>query len=292
MTTRMNFHTLAKQQQMAATHQRQADEATRATALTAKALANEGKHADMFAAAHCQGMAAAERQSQEDKAACWEKRSALRAPALVWTQAAVACWERRSALHAPAPTWAKTEAERPRTLAEAADYDEAKCASAFAAANCQAKAEADRQTQAVLAEQQQQTDKATRARAVAKEAQQMVEGAKCAQHAQVLAPSEPSQAPGCTDLASNNTTTSLTNSPMAKPSLATQPPQDEVSVYTVASKTDSSKPSLAATTPMAGGTRSYLVAVAPTTGLCAPAPAFTPVGVTRGDKYTRSGADG
>jgi hypothetical protein len=68
---------------MAAVHQRQADEATSATALAATALADEGKHADMFAAAHHQAMAAAEPQLQEDKAACRERGSALRAPAPV-----------------------------------------------------------------------------------------------------------------------------------------------------------------------------------------------------------------
>ena len=146
--------------------------------------------------------------------------------------------------------------------------------------------------QAVLAEQQRQADKATRTCVVANEARQEVKGPKCNQCAWVLAPSEPSQAPGGTDLVPNNTMTSLTNSPTAKPSPATRPPQDEVSVYTVASKTDSSKPSSATTTPTARGTRSYLAAIAPTTGLCAQAPAFTPMGATRGDKYTRSGADG
>ncbi len=144
--------------------------------------------------------------------------------------------------------------------------------------------------QAVLAEQQRQADEATGARAVANEAQQEVKGAKCNQHAWVLDPSEPSQALGGMDLAPNNTMTSLTNSPTAEPSPATRPPQDEVSVYTVASKTNSLKPYLAATTPTAGGTCSYLAAIAPATGLCAPAPAFTPVGGTRGDK--RSRADG
>jgi hypothetical protein len=144
----------------------------------------------------------------------------------------------------------------------------------------------------MLAEQQHQADKATRACAVANKARQEVKGAKCAQRAWVLPPSKSSQALGGTDLASVNTMTSSTNSPMAEPSPATQPPQDEVSVYTVASKTDSSKPTSATMTPTAGGTRSYLAAVAPMTGLCGPAPAFTPVGATRGDECTRSGADG
>ncbi len=47
------------------------------------------------------------------------------------------------------------------------------------------------QAQAVLAEQQRQADKATRARAVTNETRQEVEGAKCTQHAWVLAPSKP-----------------------------------------------------------------------------------------------------
>jgi hypothetical protein len=181
-TVRMTFHALAKQQQTTAAHQHQADEATRATALAAKTLANEGERADMFAAAHCQAMATAECQSQEDKAACRKKGSALRAPAPVRTQAAAACQERGSALCTPAPAWAKTEAERPWTLAEAAGYDGAKCVSAFTATNCRAEAKADRQAQAVLAEQQHQADEATHAHAVANEAQQEVKGAKCAQH--------------------------------------------------------------------------------------------------------------
>jgi hypothetical protein len=118
---------------MAAAHQRQADKATCATASAAKALANEGKRADIFTMAHCQAIAGAERQPQEDKVACREKGSALRAPALVQAQAAAACQKRGSALCAPAPAWAKTVAERPRTPAEAAGHDEAEHASAFAA---------------------------------------------------------------------------------------------------------------------------------------------------------------
>jgi hypothetical protein len=268
-----------------------------ATALAAKELADEGERADMFAAAHCQAIAAAEPQLQEDKAACREKGSALRAPAPVRAQATADRQERGSALRAPAPAWAKTEAGHPRTPAEAAGYDEAKCASV---SNCQAEAKADRQTQAVLAEQQRaqailaeqqrQADKATCTCAVANKAQQEVKGAKCNQRAWVLAPSKPSQALSGTDLVPDNTMMSLTNSPTAEPSPATRPPQDEVSVYTVAFKTNSLKPYLATTTPTAGGTCSYLAAVAPATGLRAPAPAFTPVGATLGNK--RSGADG
>ncbi len=102
-------------------------------------------------------------------------------------QAEVAHWKKGSALCAPAPAWAKMEAEHPRMPAEATSHDEAKRASAFAAANPQAKAKADHQAQAMLAEQQHQADKATGNRAVANEARQEVKGAKCAQHAWVLA---------------------------------------------------------------------------------------------------------
>jgi hypothetical protein len=137
---RTTSHALAEQQQTAAAHQRQADKATRATALAAKALADEGECADIFAVAHCQAMASGECQSQEDEAACRERGSALRAPAPVWAQAASDCQERGSALHAPAPAWAKSEARHPRTPAEVAGYDEAKRASA---SNRRAEAKAD-----------------------------------------------------------------------------------------------------------------------------------------------------
>ncbi len=110
------------------------------------------------------------------------------------SQAEVAWRKKGSALHAPAPAWAKTEAERPRMPAEATGHDEAKCASAFAAANRRAKAKADCQAQAVLAEQQLQADEATCAHDVANDARQEVEGAECAQRARVLAEAKRSTA--------------------------------------------------------------------------------------------------
>ncbi len=95
-------------------------------------------------------------------------------------------------------------------------------------------------------------------------------------------PSGTSPAPSGMDLASDPTTTSTMICLPAEASSATQPPQaqDAVSVYTVTSSTDSSKPSSAAMTPTTTGTCSYLNAVSPASGLCVAAPAFTPVGVT------------
>jgi hypothetical protein len=107
-------------------------------------------------------------------------------------------------------------------------------------------------------------------------------------------PSGTSPASSGTDLASDPTIMSMTICLPAEASLATQPPQaqDAVLVYTITSLTDLSKPSSAATTPTTAGTRSYLKAVSPASGLCVAAPAFTPVGVHLVDRYTRLGAEG
>jgi hypothetical protein len=101
-------------------------------------------------------------------------------------------------------------------------------------------------------------------------------------------PSGTSPAPSGMDLASNPTTTNTTIRLPAEASSATQPPQaqDAVLVYTITSLMDSPKPYSAATTPTTTGTRSYLKAVSPTSGLRVAAPAFTPVGVNPVDRYT------
>jgi hypothetical protein len=107
-------------------------------------------------------------------------------------------------------------------------------------------------------------------------------------------PSGTSPARSGTDLASNPMTTSTTICLPAEASLATQPPQaqDAVSVYTITSSKDSSKPSSTATTPTTAGTCSYLKAVSPVSGLHVVPPASTPVGVNLVDRYTRLGAEG
>jgi hypothetical protein len=107
-------------------------------------------------------------------------------------------------------------------------------------------------------------------------------------------PSGTSPAPSGMDLASNPTTTSTTICLPAEASSATQPPQaqDAVSVYTITSLVDSPKPYSAATTPTTTGTRSYLKAVSPASGLRVAALAFTPVGVNPVDRYTRLGTEG
>ncbi len=107
-------------------------------------------------------------------------------------------------------------------------------------------------------------------------------------------PSGTSLASSGTDLAFDPTTTSTMICLPAESSSATQPlqAQDVVLVYTLTTLMDSLKPSSAATTPTTVGTRSYLKAVSPMSGLCVVAPAFTPVGVNPVDRYTRSGAEG